>query len=194
MIIFVSTTGSLAEPLGITSTERQAKQCTRPYIFSNKLLAMCVCNLHFAEVASCRVCTQRAPAVAQVALELPLLQHWPHWIRPSPAPPWYSLALVQHRTSGAVQPWFSVPQHTTSLVQCYSSAPAWWCSLTNCNPLALSCTSLTHHCFSDFASISPPINPISNISDEEHKFYFIRFYFGHLPLTILLLSLAHNSL
>ena len=124
---------------------------------------MCVCNLHFAEVASCRVCTQRAPAVAQVALELPLLQHWPHWIRPSPAPPWYSLALVQHRTSGAVQPWFSVPQHTTSLVQCYSSAPAWWCSLTNCNPLALSCTSLTHHCFSDFASISPPINSISII-------------------------------
>ena len=87
----------------------------------------------------------------------------PHWIRPSPAPPWYSLALVQHRTSGAVQPWFSVPQHTTSLVQCYSSAPAWWCSLTNCNPLALSCTSLTHHCFSDFASISPPINSISII-------------------------------
>ena len=122
MIFFVSTAGSLADHLGITSTERQAKQCTRPYIFSNKLLAMCVCNLHFAEVASCRVCTQRAPAVAQVALELPLLQHWPHWIRPSPAPPWYSLALVQHRTSGAVQPWCSPSQCRT--------APPPWCSVT----------------------------------------------------------------
>ena len=141
----------------------------------------------------------RAPAVAQVALELPLLQHV---ALSSLDPAWSSTTLVQSCTGAASNLWcsatlvqpFSVPQHTTSLVKCYSSAPAWWCSLTNCNPLALSCTSLTHHCFSDFASISAPINPKSNISDEEHKFYFIRFYFGHLPLTILLLSLAHNSL
>ena len=155
------------------STERQAKQCTRPterspYIFLNKALAMCVCNLHFGEVASCRVCTQRAPAVAQVALELPLLQH----VALSSLDPAQSTTTLLQSCTGAasnlwcsatlVQP-YSVPHHTTSLVQCYSSAPAWWCSLTNCNPFALSCTSLTHHCFSDFASISPPINPINNI-------------------------------
>ena len=124
MFIFVSTAGSLAEPLGITSTERQAKQCTRPYIFSNKLLAMCVCNLHFAEVASCRVCTQEHQLLHRLLLSslfcnmLPC----PHWIRPSPAPPWCSLALVQHRTSGAVQPWCSPSQ-------CRSTPPP-WCSVT----------------------------------------------------------------
>ena len=127
----VFTTVSLVDPLSLTSTERQAKQCTRrprersSYIFFLTRRWQCV----FA------ICTLLKSLLAEFALNKHQLLHrlllsstfcnmlpCPHWIRPSPPPPWCSLALVQHRTSGAVQPWCSP-------TQCRTTPPP-WCSVT----------------------------------------------------------------